>query len=341
MKLSARIEGFAKVGDFLERHYEKRYLASEVPLHEGLEEVIRIAETYNNWFIPKFVNEAIQNLRAFLLRSELEHFSAGLKASPEKTIALICAGNIPLVCFHDVLCVLLSGNKALIKLSADDKILLPFFLKLLAHYEQEFESRIFFADGKISNFDAVIATGSDNTASHLHYYFGKYPNIIRKNRSSVAILEGTESAGDLKKLGTDIFQYFGLGCRSVNKLLVPTGYNFNTFFESIIDWSFVVNNKKYGNNYDYHRAIFLLEQIPFLDNNFLMIREQKAFHSPVGVLHYEYYSSPAQVEELLKTEEHQLQCIVGAGYTPFGYSQQPVISDFADNVNTLEFLLNL
>jgi hypothetical protein len=157
----------------------------------------------------------------------------------------------------------------------------------------------------------------------------------------VAILTGTESVGDLKKLGTDIFQYFGLGCRSVNKLLVPTGYNFNTFFESIIDWSFVVNNKKYGNNYDYHRAIFLLEQIPFLDNNFLMIREQKAFHSPVGVLHYEYYSFPAQVEELLKTEEHQLQCIVGAGYTPFGYSQQPVISDFADNVNTLEFLLNL
>lgn len=341
MKLSARIEGFAKVGDFLERHYAKTPVSSENILHEGLEDVIRIAETYNNWFIPKFVHEAIQNLRGFLVRSQLESFSTELSASPGKTIALICAGNIPLVCFHDVLCVLLSGNKALIKLSADDKILLPFFLKLLCHFEPEFEALIFFADGKISNFDAVIATGSDNTASHLHYYFGKYPNIIRKNRSSLAVITGSESTEDLKNLASDVFQYFGLGCRNVNKLMVPAGYSFNTFFESIIDWSFVVNNKKYGNNYDYHRAIFLLEQIPFLDNNFLMIREEKALHSPVGVLHYEYYNSAVELDALLKSEENQLQCIVGKDYTPFGYSQKPVISDFADNVNTLKFLLNL
>jgi hypothetical protein len=341
MKLSARIEGFAKVGDFIERHYNNRALPSEAVLHEGLTEVIRIAETYNNWFIPKFVNEAVQNLQVFLNREELAKFSTKLTGSPGKTIALICAGNIPLVCFHDVLCVLLSGNKALMKLSADDKILLPFFLKLLCHYEPEFESFIFFADGKISNFDAVIATGSDNTASHLHYYFGKYPNIIRKNRSSVAVLDGTETGDDLSRLGNDIFQYFGLGCRNVNKLMVPKGYSFNTFFESILDWSFVVNNKKYGNNYDYHRAIFLLEQIPFLDNNFLMIREEKALHSPVGVLHYEFYETASEAGQSLKAAESQIQCVVGKNHIPFGYSQQPVISDFADNVNTLEFLLNL
>jgi len=341
MKLSARIEAFAKVGDFISRHYAGTPQASEIVLHEGLTEVIRIAETYNNWFIPRFINDAIQNLSVFLQRSQLEPFSTKLTESPGKTIALICAGNIPLVCFHDVFCVLLSGNKALIKLSSDDKILLPFFLRLLCHYEPEFESAIHFADGKISNFDAVIATGSDNTASHLHYYFGKYPNIIRKNRSSVALLTGTESTEDLKNLGTDIFQYFGLGCRNVTKLLVPAGYVFNSFFESILDWSFVVNNKKYGNNYDYHRAIFLLEQIPFLDNNFLMIREEKALHSPVGVLHYEFYEDPAAAAEILKSATDQLQCIVGKDYVPFGYSQRPVISDFADNVNTLDFLLNL
>lgn len=341
MKLSARIEGFAKVGDFIQRHFDGTPIASEIVLHEGLIEVIRIAETYNNWFIPKFVTSAIQNLKPFLQRSELEDFAKDLTKSPDKTVAIICAGNIPLVCFHDILCVLLSGNKALIKLSTDDKILLPFFLKLLCHYEPEFESYIFFADGKITDFNAVIATGSDNTASHLHYYFGKYPNIIRKNRSSIAVLDGSETSAELQALGTDIFEYFGLGCRNVNKLLVPVGYSFNAFFEAILDWGFVINNKKYGNNYDYHRAIFLLEQIPFLDNNFLMIREEKALHSPVGVLHYEFYDPQQGARQILETYKDQLQCTVGKNYIPFGYSQQPVISDFADNVNTLEFLLNL
>jgi hypothetical protein len=209
------------------------------------------------------------------------------------------------------------------------------------HYEPLFESRITFADGKLTDFQAVIATGSDNTATHLHYYFSKYPHIIRKSRSSAAILSGQESEADLKNLGRDIFLYFGLGCRNVSQLLVPENYSFDAFFKAMLDFGFVINNKKYGNNYDYHRAIYLLESLPFLDNNFLMVREQADLHSPVGVIHYQYYKTGDDIQQYLETRAGQLQCVVGEGHLPFGYSQKPVITDFADNVNTLDFLVNL
>lgn len=341
MTLKQRIKAFVEVGLFINRHFSGQQNPSESQLHLGLDKVVEVAHIYNNWFIPKFVNDAIHNIGSFLKEEDLAAFSQAFSEKPQKTIAIVCAGNIPLVCFHDILCVLLSGNKALIKLSSDDKVLLPFFLKLLTHYEPLFEAQILFADGKLSDFDAVIATGSDNTASHLHYYFSKYPNIIRKSRSSVAVLSGQETAEDLKNLGKDIFQYFGLGCRNVSKLLVPLGYSFDTLFEAIVDFGYVVNNKKYGNNYDYHRAIYLLESMEFLDNNFLMIKESPDLHSPVGVLYFQYYSTKAEVEEYLQTHQNQIQCVVGKDMVPFGYSQSPVITDFADNVNTAEFLVNL
>jgi hypothetical protein len=341
MTLKQRIKGFAEVGGFISRHFQGPRSQQETPLHEGLEQVIALAFQYNNWFIPEFVKEAVQNLGTFLKEEELTTFTTGMPEKEPRTVALICAGNIPLVCFHDILCVLLSGNRVLIKLSSDDQVLLPFFLKLLVHYEPLFESRITFADGKLTDFQAVIATGSDNTATHLHYYFSKYPHIIRKSRSSAAILSGQESEADLKNLGRDIFLYFGLGCRNVSQLLVPENYSFDAFFKAMLDFGFVINNKKYGNNYDYHRAIYLLESLPFLDNNFLMVREQADLHSPVGVIHYQYYKTGDDIQQYLETRAGQLQCVVGEGHLPFGYSQKPVITDFADNVNTLDFLVNL
>jgi hypothetical protein len=226
-------------------------------------------------------------------------------------------------------------------MSSDDNVLLPFFLKLLVHYEPGFEPQVLFAEGKLASFDAIIATGSDNTSGHLHYYFGKYPHIIRKSRTSVAVLTGKETSDELRKLGTDIFQYFGLGCRNVGKLLVPANYTFNLFFESIIDFGFVINNKKYGNNYDYHRAIYLLESIPFLDNNFLMVAQNPELHSPVGVLYYQEYKNKSDAAEYLESHKNHIQCVIGRDFTPFGYSQQPVITDFADDVDTLAFLVNL
>jgi hypothetical protein len=342
MTLKQRIRAFARMGDFVDRHDNGNRQPGEDQLHTGLDKVIEIAYTYNNWFIPQFVNESIRSLKSFLDETTLAKFTERFTDSPEqRTVAVICAGNIPLVCFHDLMCVLLSGHKALIKLSGDDKVLMPFFLRLLVHYEPAFESSISFAEGKLSNFNAVIATGSDNTASHLHYYFRKYPNIIRKSRTSMAVLTGNETTEELKDLGKDIFLYFGLGCRNVSKLLVPKEYSFNKFFESIVDFGFVVNNNKYGNNYDYHRAIYLLEQIPFLDNNFLMIRETRDLYSPVGVLYYEFYDGQTDIGDYVKAHEHQLQCVVGRNYVPLGYSQRPVITDFADNIDTVDFLVHL
>ena len=340
MTLKQRIEGFVQVGLFINRHFNEQK-PTETQLHQGLDKLVEMAHIYNNWFIPEFVKESIINISNLLNEDDLVKFSAIIKEKPQKTVAIICAGNIPMVAFHDVLCVLLSGNIALIKLSSDDNVLMPFFLKLLTHYEPQFESQILFAEGKLGAFDAVIATGSNNTAQHFKTYFAKYPHIIRNNRSSIAILTGKETTEDLKNLGKDIFMYFGLGCRNVSKVMVPEGYSFDKFFEAIVDFGFVVNNKKYGNNYDYHRAIYLLESMQFLDNNFLMIKESVDLHSPVGVLYYQFYKNEAELNDYLKPLTEDLQCIVGQKAIPFGYSQQPVITDFADNVNTLEFLVNL
>jgi len=340
MTLKQRIEGFVQVGLFIKRHFNEQK-PTETHLHQGLDKLLEMAHIYNNWFIPEFVKESLINISELLKEEGLIKFSETIKETTQKTVAIICAGNIPMVAFHDILCVLLSGNKALIKLSSDDNVLIPFFLKLLTHYQPEFENQILFAEGKLGAFDAVIATGSNNTAQHFKTYFGKYPHIIRKNRSSIAVLTGNESSEDLKNLGKDIFLYFGLGCRNVSKVMVPEGYSFDKFFESIVDFGFVVNNKKYGNNYDYHRAIYLLESMQFLDNNFLMIKESADLHSPVGVLYYQYYKNEKELTDHLKALNGELQCIVGDNHTPFGYSQQPVITDFADNVNTLEFLVNL
>lgn len=348
MTLQQRINAFVQTGLFINRHFNNNFKAEEIQLHQGLNKLVETTHSFNNWFIPEFVNTAIINVAALLEENQLSSFCKDIESKDTsisslsaKTVAVICAGNIPMVGFHDIMCVLLSGHKVLIKLSSDDDILLPFFLKLLTHYEPELENNIFFSDSKLANFNAVIATGSNNTSNYFNFYFGKYPHIIRKNRTSIAIIEGNETTEDLKNLGKDIFLYFGLGCRNVSKLLVPKGYTFDSFFESIIDYGFVINNKKYGNNYDYNRAIYLLEKIPFFDNNFLMLRQSNELHSPVGVLYYDYYSDKTNLNDIIKAFEGNLQCVIGKNFVPFGYSQQPVITDFADNIDTLKFLVNL
>jgi hypothetical protein len=343
MQIKQRINAFVQVGKFIERHLSGATLPEEKNLDLGLTELIKAAYIYNGWFVEKFTKHAIQNIGSMLNEKDLTEFTKVLPNENEspKTVAIICAGNIPMVGFHDIMCVLLSGHKALIKLSTDDNILIPFFLKLLVHYEPEFESYMSFSDGRLSNFNAVIATGSDNTAGYFNYYFGKYPHIIRKNRSSLAIIKGDETKEDLDNLGKDIFYYFGLGCRNVSKLLVPESYDFHLFFEGIFNHSYVVDNKKYGNNYDYNRAIYLMGQEQFLDNNFLILKPDSQIHAPISVVFYERYKTEADVLGHIQKNKQEIQCIVGKDHIPFGNSQSPVISDFADDVNTLEFLLNL
>ena len=342
MTKQQRIGAFVRLKSFLDRHFSSQYLVEEKNLHEGLNALIDSAFAYNGWFSRNFTEEALKNIAFMLDEKELQAFCNPIPEDIEsKRVAVICAGNIPMVCFHDVLCVLLSGHQLIVKMSEDDRLLLPFFLKLLVYYEPDFEEKIRFAHGRLSDFDAVIATGSNNTAKHFEFYFSKYPNIIRKNRSSIAILTGEETNDDFKELGKDIFTYYGLGCRNVGKLLVPKGYNFNTFFEGIYSFGEVVNNNKYGNNYDYHRSLYLLESLPFLDNNFLILRESHELHSPISVLYYQEYTNSQELEAYLNKHHDALQCVVGKTYTPFGCSQKPVISEYADGVNTLDFLVHL
>lgn len=344
MNLEQRKAAFVKCGLFIKRHFNGNWDGKEKGLHEGLDKLVQTALVYNGWFIKEFVDEAIKNIGSMLEEKSVTDFTKNIpEPKQQKTVAVIMAGNIPMVGFHDMMCVLLSGHKVLLKLSSDDNVLMPFFIKLLEYYEPGMIENIKFSQGKLAEFDAVIATGSNNTAAHFQYYFGKYPNIIRKNRTSVAVITGKESTEDLENLGRDIFLYFGLGCRNVSKLLVPKGYNFHTLFEAVFNYKFVVDNKKYGNNYDYNRAVYLLNLDKFLDNNFLMIKEDKGLFSPVSVLYYQEFDSEQGIKQYLDENKENLQCIVGKGpgFVPFGYSQQPVITEYADGVNTLDFLVNL
>ncbi len=344
MNLEQRKRAFVKCGLFISRHFNSNWDEKEKGLHEGLDQLIQSALIYNGWFIKEFVQEALNNIASMLDERSINDFTKNIpEPKQQRTVALIMAGNIPMVGFHDLMCVLLSGHKALLKLSSDDNVLMPFFIKLLDHYESGIGENIKFSPAKLVDFDAVIATGSNNTATHFQYYFGKYPNIIRKNRTSVAIITGKETPEDLKNLGRDIFLYFGLGCRNVSKLLVPKGFVFDPVFEAVFDYKFAVDNKKYGNNYDYNRAIYLLNLDKFLDNNFLIIKEDKGLFSPVSVLYYQEYESETEIKQYLSDNKENIQCIVGngPGYVPFGYSQQPVITEYADGVNTLDFLVNL
>lgn len=350
MNLKQRKEAFVKCGLFINRHFIgldniSAWEKKETPLHHGLNQLITSAFTYNGWFIKEFVEEALKNIASMLDKKSIDDFTKNIPEQPkqQKTVAIIMAGNIPMVGFHDLMCVLLSGHKALVKLSSDDNVLMPFIIKLLEYYQPGIGENIKFSEGKLTNFDAVIATGSNNTATHFQYYFGKYPNIIRKNRTSVAVITGKESTEDLKNLGRDIFLYFGLGCRNVSKLLVPKGFVFDPIFEAVYDYKFAVDNKKYGNNYDYNRAIYLLNSDKFLDNNFMMIKDDKGLFSPVSVLYYQEFESEKYLKQYLEENKENIQCIVGKApsYIPFGYSQQPVITEYADGVNTLDFLVNL
>jgi hypothetical protein len=344
MNLETRKAAFVKCGLFIKQHFNDNWDEKEKGLHQGLDQLIDTALIYNGWFIKDFVKEALLNISAMLDEKSIANFAKNIpEPKQQKTVAIIMAGNIPMVGFHDLLCVLLSGHKALLKLSSDDNVLMPFFIKLLEHYEPSLGEIIKFSEAKLVNFDAVIATGSNNTASHFQYYFGKYPNIIRKNRTSVAVITGKETPEDLKNLGRDIFLYFGLGCRNVSKLLVPKDFVFDPVFEAVFDYKFAVDNKKYGNNYDYNRAIYLLNLDKFLDNNFLIIKEDKGLFSPVSVLYYQEFDSETEVKQYLEENKENIQCIVGKGpgFVPFGYSQQPVITEYADGVDTLNFLVNL
>jgi len=315
--------------------------------NEALMATINAAGNANAWFTTAEVNKAINALAEMLDEQDLEKWFEGIEiAKTPKKVGLILAGNIPLVGFHDVLCVLATGNIAQIKLSSSDNKLLPFLLHQLCEYLPELKNHIIYVE-QLKDFDAVIATGSNNTSRYFEYYFGKVPNIIRRNRNSVAILTGSENEAEIKALGHDILDYFGMGCRSISKIFIPKNYEIKQFFEPLQQFQDIINHFKYNNNYDYNKSIYLVNQQIHYDNGFLLLKEDESLSSPLAVLYYETYDDMKEVAEKLQQQEEQIQCIVSSiavqnlEVLPFGQSQHPKLWDYADNVDTVAFLNNL
>ena len=344
MQIKDRIIAFTTLGRFLR----------EIKVEDEVEfeKILKKAEAENGWFTQENIRFALkswgealseENLQKWISKYNIESSKALQK--DEKTIAIVMAGNIPLVGLHDFLSVLVTGNKVLAKLSSNDKTLLPFLAEQLIFIEPEFKNYIEFTEGRLNHFDAVIATGSNNTARYFEYYFGKYPNIIRKNRNSVAVLTGNETEVELQKLADDIFRYFGLGCRNVSKIYIPEDYDFEPFFKGMFSWREIIHNHKYINNYDYNKAVYLMDSFPLLDNEFMLLKEDKGFSSPISVVFYEKYTSKYAVKKKVESESENIQCLVtNAGLPneiPFGKAQTPELWDYADGVDTVDFLLKL
>ena len=317
-------------------------LSCNATSYEQFNSAIQREIFHNGWHTEELVRISLINLAQWLNEETLENWLASYPYhEKKKTIAVIMAGNIPLVGFHDFICVLFSGYSIQIKLSSEDNRLFHFIYEILVKIDARFADKIQIADGKLASFDAVIATGGSASIVHFKSFFSKVPHLFRGNRSSVAILSGKESPEELTLLGKDIFLYFGRGCRNVSHILLPNDYSLNTIFEQLISYSAVINNKKYGNNYDYHKTIHLMNLEVFLDNNFVLFKESNILHAPIGMINYHYYANSTDIAEYLAKHQEEIQCIVGENHKIFGSTQEPKIDEYADNINTMDWLHNL
>tara|TARA_R110002096_G_C14491336_1_gene714634 strand:- start:47 stop:1105 length:1059 start_codon:yes stop_codon:yes gene_type:complete len=350
MQLEQRINAFVKLGEFLDQFSNEVIQKNDNIEHndlffDGFKHQLKLAEEHNGWFTTENIKFAllswVEALTTNNINKWLQPYTIHVKTP--KQVAIIMAGNIPLVGFHDFLSVLISGHHVLVKQSSNDKHLLPYLAKYLEFVEPDFKGKITFTENKLKNFDAVIATGSNNTARYFEYYFKGKPSIIRNNRNSVAVLTGNETTEELKNLSEDIFRYYGLGCRNVSKLFIPKGYNFDAFFEAIYHWNPIINKAKYANNYDYNKAVYLMSEFDMLENGFFMIKEDESYASPIATLFYEYYDSVSDLKKELDINKDKIQCIVSKGFTEneiaFGATQKPQLWDYADRVDSIEFLL--
>lgn len=342
-------KAFVELGRFLAQFKEYETNTSSEVLFNDLFfnrflHLIEDQKHHNGWFTESEVYFSIQSWAKALTQDNLDTWLSAYDISEKtpKTVGLILAGNVPLVGFHDFLSVLITGHKALVKTSSNDKQLLPFLAEYLARVEPSLNDRIEFTDQKLQGFDAVIATGSNNTARYFEYYFKDKPSIIRKNRNSVAVLNGTETHEELVELGKDIFTYFGLGCRNVSKVFVPKDYDFEKLFRAMYEYSDIIHNQKYINNYDYNKAVFLMSNFLVLDNGFLILKEDTSYSSPISAVFYEYYSDLENIKKRLSQDNDLIQCVVSKDLiensVAFGQTQLPKLWDYADNVDTVAFL---
>lgn len=332
MILQERIELLCRLG---------QYINSNEPEWLNIKEK---AYNQNQWFVPEFIETATQNIaQHFLQKQALETWVAKYAVAEAlispKNIGIIMAGNIPLVGFHDLLCVFISGNNAVVKTSSKDEVLIKHLIKKMYEWEVRVQNWISFAD-RLNGLDAYIATGSNNSSRYFDYYFGKYPHIIRKNRTSVALLDGTESSAELSLLADDVLQYFGLGCRNVTQIYVPQDYDFKPLLAALKKYPDFIDYHKYKHNFDYHLALLIMGGKYYMNNDTVILTENNSPFSPVSQLHYSFYSDRIELMNQLQKDE-SIQCLVGPGLIPFGAAQQPQLTDYADGVDTMAFLQTL
>ena len=330
MTLQERIMLMGRLGEYLKGHDEAWLAAKEKAYRQ------------NAWFIPEFIEEAALNIAdRFLVPSLLQDWAARydvpVTQQNPKTVGIVMAGNIPLVGFHDLLCVFISGHKAMIKPSSKDDTLMRHIVTKLAEWNAAVNEHVSFAE-RLSGCDAYIATGSNNSGRYFDYYFGKYPHIIRRNRTSVAVLDGNETAAELQLLAKDMQLYFGLGCRNVTKLFVPQGYDFVPLLDILRRYSYFLDFHKYKHNFDYHLALLIMGNKFYMTNDSIIFTENTSPFSPVSQVHYEYYTG---LNPALTESDADIQCIAGRGHVPFGAAQSPALDDYADGVDTMQFLTAL
>jgi hypothetical protein len=336
LSLTSRINAFIELGNRIQSLTE-----DEIVL------LCQLTYNQNTWFDEKQVRFAIKGLIELLNEEKFRKWAQSYQYSNKsKKVGCVLAGNIPMVGIHDCICVLMSGHELHVKPSSQDTILIKKVLQMLSEIEPQFQEQISFVEN-LKEVEAIIATGSDNSARYFEYYFAKKPHIIRKNRTSIAILKGDETQEDMQGLAEDLLLYYGLGCRNVSKIFVPQNYNFNLLLKTLETFGIeAAKNHKYSNNYDYQRSLLLINKIPHLDNGYFMIREETALVSPISVAFYEYYDSIDLLNSVVHTLGDKLQCIVSknAWYPqsfPFGKAQLPKIDDYADRVDTMKFLISI
>lgn len=315
-----------------------QYILSNTP---EWQEVKERAYRENQWFVPEFIEKASQQIAGqFLDEKKLiawgNHYQIPASLEKPREVGIVMAGNIPLVGFHDFLCVFVSGHISVIKPSSKDEVLIKHLIAKLYEWDIRVQNWVSFAE-KLKGLDAYIATGSNNSSRYFDYYFGKYPNIIRKNRTSVAILDGSESAETLSLLADDILQYFGLGCRNVTQVYVPENYAFEPLLNALKKYPEFIDYHKYKHNFDYHLALLIMGGKFYMNNDLVVLTENPSPFSPVSQLHYAFYQNKQELVEQLQHDE-TIQCIVGKDLIPFGKAQAPELSDYADGVDTMAFL---
>ena len=341
MENENKILGLVKLGNFIKEFLSKNddnYNEKE----ERLAYLMTRSEIENPWFTKENQRYNLEQWSNLFTKENIEKWLSKYQLSnAPKRVGLILAGNIPLVGFHDIISVILSNHIPVIKLSSKDRLMMPYLLQLWNDFSnEEIEYQIV---EKLENYDAVIATGSNNTARYLEYYFKDRLSIIRKNRTSVAILDGKETDEELQLLANDIFRYFGLGCRNVTRILFPENFKLDRLFENFIHYEEIINHNKYANNYDYNRAIYLLNQDQFWDNNFVMMKEDDALFSPLSVINFSRYKDLDEAKQFLLDHQNDIQAVVakpelGLGSIGFGETQNPSLDTYADNVDTMAFL---